>query len=83
MALVSKQELLKTSDDAVQLISLPLVPTVNEILGVAAKERSLESPSGTEEGKSSKGVYVCVYKHGSHFVCGLFFVVFFERLHFH
>lgn len=33
----------------------PLFPVdVNEILGVAAKERSAESPSGTEESKSSK-----------------------------
>lgn len=29
---------------------------VNEILGAAAKERSAESPSSTEENKSSKGV---------------------------
>ncbi|XP_075890432.1 ataxin-2-like protein isoform X3 [Nelusetta ayraudi] len=33
----------------------PLFPVdVNEILGAAAKERSMESPSSTEEGKSSK-----------------------------
>ncbi|XP_059180820.1 ataxin-2-like protein isoform X2 [Centropristis striata] len=33
----------------------PLFPVdVNEILGAAAKERSAESPSGTEESKSSK-----------------------------
>lgn len=31
--------------------------TVNEILGTAAKERSAESPSSTEESKSSKGVW--------------------------
>lgn len=29
---------------------------VNEILGAAAKERSAESPSSTEDGKSSKGL---------------------------
>ncbi|XP_068160903.1 ataxin-2-like protein isoform X1 [Antennarius striatus] len=34
----------------------PLFPVdVNEILGTAAKDRSAESPSSTEEGKSSKG----------------------------
>lgn len=33
-----------------------LVLTVNEILGAAAKERSAESPSSTEESKTSKGV---------------------------
>lgn len=67
MALISKQELLKMSDDAVKLISLPLVPTVNEILGAAAKERSVESPSSAEEGKSTKGVCVhykqFIWKH--------------------
>lgn len=33
-----------------------LIFTVNEILGAAAKERSVESPS-TEESKSSKGLF--------------------------
>lgn len=30
---------------------------MNEILGAAAKERSVESPSSTEESKGSKGVF--------------------------
>lgn len=31
---------------------------VNEILSAAAKERSAESPSSTDESKSSKGVHL-------------------------
>lgn len=37
-------------------IAICLVFTVNEILGAAAKERSAESPSSTEDSKSSKGL---------------------------
>lgn len=39
------------------LTTLSFIFTVNEILGAAAKERSAESPSSTEESKSSKGIY--------------------------
>lgn len=46
-----------SSEVWVQHIICSFFLTVNEILGTAAKERSAESPSSTEESKSSKGVW--------------------------